>query len=103
MPLGGGVDGSDAYVEVEIRPDEPIDEVWIGASVDVEVTAELAENALSVPVSALLALVEGGYAVEVPDGDGTRLIGVETGMFADGFVEIIGDGITDGLEVVVPR
>jgi hypothetical protein len=103
VPLGGGLDGSDAYVEVEIRPDEPIDEVWIGASVDVEVTAELAENALSVPVSALLALVEGGYAVEVPDGDGTRLVGVETGMFADGFVEITGDGISEGLEVVVPR
>ncbi len=103
VPLGGGLDGTDAYVEVEIRPDEPIDEVWIGASVDVEVTAELAENALSVPVSALLALVEGGYAIEVPEGDGTRLIGVETGMFADGFVEIKGDGISEGLEVVVPR
>ncbi len=103
VPLGGGPDGSDAYVEVEIRPDEPIDEVWIGASVDVEVTAELAEDVLSVPVSALLALVEGGYAIEVPDGDGTRLIGVDTGMFADGFVEITGDGISEGLEVVVPR
>ena len=103
VPLGGGLDGSESYVEVEIRPDEPIDEVWIGASVDVEVTAELAENALSVPVSALLALVEGGYAIEVPDGDGTRLIGVETGMFADGFVEITGEGIIEGLEVVVPR
>ena len=70
---------------------------------DVEVTAELAEDVLSVPVSALLALVEGGYAIEVPDGDGTRLIGVDTGMFADGLVEITGDGISEGLEVVVPR
>jgi peptidoglycan hydrolase-like protein with peptidoglycan-binding domain len=103
VPLGGEPGGSDAYVEVEIRPDEPIDEVWIGASVDVAVTAELAEDALSVPVSALLALVEGGYAIEVPEGDGTRLVGVETGMFADGFVEITGEGIIAGLEVVVPR
>ena len=103
VPFGGGVDGSDSYVEVEIRPEEPIDEVWIGASVDVAVTAELAADVLSVPVSALLALVEGGYAIEVPEGDGTRLIGVETGMFADGFVEISGAGVTEGLEVVVPR
>ncbi len=103
VPLDGGPDGSESYVDVEIRPDEPIDEVWIGASIDVEVTAELAADALSVPVSALLALVEGGYAIEVPDGDGTRLVGVETGMFADGFVEITGDGISEGLEVVIPR
>lgn len=103
VPLGGGADGSEAYVEVEIQPIEPIDEVWIGADVDVEVTAELAADVLSVPVSALLALVEGGYAVEIPDGDGTRLVGVETGMFADGFVEISGSGLEPGMEVVVPR
>ncbi len=103
VPLGGGADGSEAYVEVEIQPFEPIDEVWIGADVDVEVTAELAADVLSVPVSALLALVEGGYAIEIPEGDGTRLVGVETGMFADGFVEISGAGLQAGMEVVVPR
>lgn len=103
VPLGGGADGSEAYVEVEILPFEPIDEVWIGADVDVEVTAELAADVLSVPVSALLALVEGGYAIEIPDGDSTRLVGVETGMFADGFVEISGAGLEAGMEVVVPR
>jgi peptidoglycan hydrolase-like protein with peptidoglycan-binding domain len=103
VPLGGGADGSEAYVEVEIQPFEPIDEVWIGADVDVEVVSELAADVLSVPVSALLALVEGGYAVEIPDGEGTRLVGVETGMFADGFVEISGVGLEAGMEVVVPR
>ena len=103
IPLGGEADGSESYVEVEIQPIEPIDEVWIGADVDVEVTSELAADVLSVPVSALLALVEGGYAIEIPDDDGTRLVGVETGMFADGFVEISGDGLEAGMEVVVPR
>lgn len=103
VPLGGGADGSEAYVEVEIRPTEPIDEVWIGADVDVEVVSELVADVLSVPVSALLALVEGGYAVEIPDGESTRLIAVETGMFADGFVEISGAGIESGMDVVVPR
>lgn len=103
VPLGGGADGSEAYVEVEIRPIEPIDEVWIGADVDVEVVSELAADVLSVPVSALLALVEGGYAVEIEEGSGTRLVGVETGMFADGFVEISGSGLEAGMDVVVPR
>ena len=32
-----------------------------------------------------------------------HLVGVETGMFADGFVEITGDGISEGLDVVIPR
>ena len=47
--------------------------------------------------------VDGGYAVEVSDGSGnTRLIGVEAGLFADGWVEVTGDGLAVGDQVVVP-
>ena len=49
----------------------------------------------------MLALAEGGYAVEVADGATTRLVGVTLGVFADGMVEIAGD-IDAGAEVVVP-
>jgi hypothetical protein len=38
----------------------------------------------------------------VVDGATTRLVGVETGMFADGYVEITGEGLAPGLEVVTP-
>ena len=55
---------------------------------------------LHVPVSALLAVSGGGYALERPDG---TLVAVATGMFADGQVEVSGDGVTEGLEVVVAR
>jgi hypothetical protein len=56
-----------------------------------------------VPVEAVLALSEGGYAIEVVDGEGgaTHLVGVELGVFADGMVEIVGD-VDAGAEVVVP-
>jgi peptidoglycan hydrolase-like protein with peptidoglycan-binding domain len=72
------------------------------APVDVEISKEEAEDALSVPVTALLALAGGGYGVEVREEDGTRVVAVEAGLFADGFVEISGDGIEEGAEVVVP-
>ena len=57
------------------------------------------------PVNALLALLEGGYAVEVVAADGTtHLVGVETGMFQDGWVEIEvpSGGLAEGDKVVVP-
>jgi peptidoglycan hydrolase-like protein with peptidoglycan-binding domain len=73
------------------------------APVDVQLAKETAKNALSVPVSALLALAEGGYAVEVLKADGSpRLVRVEPGMFADGLVQISGKGIAPGRKVVVP-
>jgi hypothetical protein len=71
-------------------------------SVEVALERSREEGATAVPVEALLALVEGGYAVEVTDGATSRLVGVEVGTFADGFVGIIGDGVEPGAEVVVP-
>ena len=71
--------------------------------VNVEVIDVLAVNVLTVPVSALVALVEGGYAVEALQPDGNREYrSIEIGEFADGWVEITGD-ITDGDQIVVPK
>jgi membrane fusion protein, multidrug efflux system len=72
------------------------------APVEVEIAKERSRDALSVPVTALLALAGGGYGVEVREGDGTRIVAVETGLYADGYVEVSGDGIKEGVEVVVP-
>jgi Putative peptidoglycan binding domain len=67
------------------------------APVQVSFAGEIRENVLAVPVAALLALREGGHAVQIADGP---LIAVETGMFAMGMVEISGDGLAEGSRVV---
>jgi multidrug efflux system membrane fusion protein len=72
------------------------------APVDVRLVATKRDNVLTVPVAALLALREGGYGVEVVEGQSSRIVAVEVGMFADGRVEITGAGITDGTLVGVP-
>jgi multidrug efflux pump subunit AcrA (membrane-fusion protein) len=71
--------------------------------VDVRLVVEQVENVLAVPVESVLALAEGGYAVEVVGsaGSSSTLIAVELGMFADGWVEITGD-IEAGTKVVMP-
>ena len=91
-------------VEVTILLSEPASPVWIGATVTVEITETLIRDALVVPATALLALVEGGSAVEVLDADGSvRLVGVETGLFVDGDVEVISAELEAGMRIVVPR
>jgi peptidoglycan hydrolase-like protein with peptidoglycan-binding domain len=101
------------------------------ASVTVSIVRSSRENVLVVPVNALLALREGGYAVEVVDGGGgsttatpsatpsaagavgaagasippgsrTHLVKVEPGLFDNGNVEITATGIQPGDLVVVP-
>lgn len=68
-----------------------------GAPVTVALVSETRRGVLAVPVEALLALREGGFAVEV----GGRLVPVETGVFADGLVEVAGD-LREGDDVAVP-
>jgi len=72
------------------------------APVDAFITTEVRKRVLAVPVNALLALAEGGYAVEV-ERDGRReLVGVTLGLFADGMVEVKGGRLRAGDRVVVP-
>lgn len=72
------------------------------ASIDVGFTASRHENVLTVPVAALLALAEGGYGVQVVDGAATRLVPVETALFAGGRVEVSGQGLVEGTVVGMP-
>jgi peptidoglycan hydrolase-like protein with peptidoglycan-binding domain len=93
-------------IEVTIALDDPSATGTVDqAPVDVLVTTLGREDVLAVPVNALLALLEGGYAVEVVAADGTtHLVGVETGIFEDGWVEIDvpNGGLSEGDQVVVP-
>ena len=70
------------------------------APVTVHLVTNQASGVLAVPVGALLALTEGGYAVEKVNGPGTTtLVGVQTGTFADGWVQVTGN-VREGDEVV---
>jgi multidrug efflux pump subunit AcrA (membrane-fusion protein) len=91
-------------VTVTIHLDDPRASATLdGAPVTVGVVRERRADVLAVPVSALLALAEGGYAVEVVDDrGGMRLVGVETGLFEDGFVEVRSTELEETMRVVVP-
>ncbi len=74
------------------------------APVQVAITTATSDNALVVPVNALLALASGGYGLEVVDRDGHHhLVQVTPGLFddADGLVAVTGTGLAPGMRVVV--
>jgi hypothetical protein len=83
---------------VTVSADDPKTLAGLDAA-DVKVTfpGRTARDVLAAPIEALVALTEGGYAVQGPAG----LVAVQTGMFADGWVEIEGSGLAEGTDVVV--
>jgi len=74
------------------------------ASVQVAITTARVKRALVAPVTALVALAGGGYAVETVDARGVRrLVRVKLGLFddAEGVVQVKG-ALKPGQRIVVP-
>jgi hypothetical protein len=73
-----------------------------GSSATVGVVSDTSEDALAVPVTALLA-VPGGYVVQVDRGDRIQAVAVTPGLFdgTRGLVEIEATGLEAGDRVVV--
>jgi hypothetical protein len=80
------------------------------APVNVNIVSAQARDALAVPVTALVALAGGGYAVQVVKAETTAagarttttLVPVTTGLFSDTLVQVTAPGLTPGQQVEVP-
>jgi peptidoglycan hydrolase-like protein with peptidoglycan-binding domain len=93
-------EGSSATIAASVSLAAPVESLD-AAPVDVVVTTQKATGVLVVPIRALVALAEGGYAVEKVSGASTQLVGVEPGEFGDGIVAVTGEGLAEGDTVVV--
>jgi len=105
VPAGQNGSGPAATIPVYISLDTPeVARGFDAAPVQVDITTAGVDDALSVPVTALVGMSGGGFAVEVVRSDGRRdLVAVKLGLFdtADGRVEVEG-ALAEGDLVVVP-
>ncbi|MDR2929741.1 MAG: hypothetical protein LBV06_02365 [Propionibacteriaceae bacterium] len=88
-PAGARIDIPDQATVADIGPN----------AISVTFIQETAEDTLVVPVTALMALAEGGYCVELPDHS---LVPVDVGLVADTRVQVFTDQLQVGDEVIIP-
>jgi uncharacterized membrane protein YgcG len=102
-----GGSGGTPTIEVDITPSDPASTGALDqAPVTVTITTATVNDALVVPVDALLALSAGRFAVEVVGFAGVHhLVPVTLGLFddADGLVQVTASGLSAGERVVVPK
>jgi peptidoglycan hydrolase-like protein with peptidoglycan-binding domain len=94
-----------ATFEVRIELNDPTVAAGLDeAPVDVIVVSDSVQDVMAIPVSALVALLEGGYAVEVDTGGGRiQLVAVEVGFFgSNNMIAITSTELEPGDRVVVP-
>jgi hypothetical protein len=100
----GSGSSSTSTVLTVVPDDPPATGADDGESVQVSLTIQSVHHVLAVPISALLALAGGGYGVEVVGPTGRHwLVGVHTGVFAGGSVQVSGRGLGPGTRVVVAQ
>jgi uncharacterized membrane protein YgcG len=102
---GSGGTSSAPSTVATVLPDDPgATGSADGQAVQVSLTVQSARHVLAVPVAALLALAGGGYGVEVVHPSGRhQLVGVQTGVFAGGEVEVTGTALAPGVRVAVAQ
>jgi hypothetical protein len=104
-PPSSATSGATTTTVLTVTPADPgATGTTAGEAVQVSLTVESVRHALAVPVAALLALAGGGYGLEVVGPAGHHhLVGVHTGVFAGGDVQVSGGGIRPGTRVVVAQ
>ncbi|MEU0806248.1 peptidoglycan-binding domain-containing protein [Streptomyces sp. NPDC005970] len=104
---GGGAKSATVPVLIRIGDQKALGRLD-SSPVTVRYVGRKRENVLTVPVAALVALAEGGHGLELADGDGSggkkggRFVAVETGLFANGKVEVSGSAVREGMKVRIP-
>ena len=94
--------GAPASVPVTISLDRPGDARGLDqVPVQVAITDTVHRNVLAVPIGALLALANGGYAVAVDQGGIRTLIAVTPGVFDGNRVEVASSRLQPGMRVEV--
>jgi peptidoglycan hydrolase-like protein with peptidoglycan-binding domain len=74
-------------------------------SASVKFVSEARKGVLAVPVEAVVALrgENGGYGLQIVRGSTSKMVRVETGMTADGLIEVSGPDVREGLKVGVAK
>ena len=98
---GGESGGGKATIAATLSLDHDVPHLD-AAPVTVELIKEKRRNVLCIPATALIATAGGGYAVQALESGRRVEVPVTPGMFADGYVQIEGQGIYEGLTITQP-
>jgi multidrug efflux pump subunit AcrA (membrane-fusion protein) len=99
---GNGGNGENATIAVKVTLDHAVAHLD-KAPVSVELMKAVRRDVLAVPATALVATGGGGFAVQVLEGDRRTEIAVTPGMAANGYVEVEGAGLNEGMTVLEPQ
>ena len=95
---GFGSSGSSSY-SIEISLTEPNENLRIGMSAQASVVLQAAEDVLTVPADCVQTNRQGQSVIYVQENGERKEVAVTVGMEGDYYVEISGEGLSEGMQV----
>ena len=100
--MGSAASGSSGY-EVRIRVKTSNEKLRVGMTAKCSIILEEASDVYAVPYDAIHTNTNGESVLYVQDSSGTRSeTAVTKGMESDYYVEVSGDGLSEGLRILIP-
>lgn len=98
-----GTTSSSSGYEVRIKLNSTNDKLRIGMTAKCSIIKEEAADVYAVPYDAIHTNTNGDTVLYVMDSSGMRSeVAVTKGMESDYYVEVSGEGLSDGLQVIIP-
>lgn len=100
--MGGAASSSSGY-EVRIRVKTTNEKLRVGMTAKCSIILEEASDVYAVPYDAIHTNTNGESVLYVQDSSGTRSeVAVTKGMESDYYVEVSGEGLSEGLQILIP-
>lgn len=100
--MGGAASSSSGY-EVRIRVKTTNEKLRVGMTAKCSIILEEVSDVYAVPYDAIHTNTNGESVLYVQDSSGTRSeVAVTKGMESDYYVEVSGEGLSEGLQVLIP-
>lgn len=98
---GGGASGGSGY-EVQITVENPSERLRIGMTAKVKLIQDEVKNVFAVPYDCITETPDGTYTIQVLKDGTPQEMTVKKGLETDYYTEISGEGLEEGMEIVVP-
>ena len=97
----GSSDSSSSY-SIQITLQTTDERFRVGMTAKTSIILESAQDVFAVPYDSIETDQEGNSYITVQNGEQTEKITVTTGLESDYYTEISGDGLSEGMQVVIP-
>lgn len=100
---GAGTDAGKSEYPIEVSIHNPGEKLRFGMTVKTSIVENAVKEAWVVPYTCVLSDENGKNFIQAAEGETVKKIEVKKGLETDYYVQILGEGLKEGMQIIVPE